>query len=566
MMLATLLLTVVQVGSCRQVIDGHLHGHLHARAGTHQHQIQEVRGAAVPAIPDSSSSICPALQHEAVDVSGLVRAKNRGLGARNLPHTETVQVITSVQRAGTAQILPSPTGRKPDTIGYIETSLEDQGRYTEPPLLTGAIQKPTALLKAVATLSVSAAIKINMASQDIFADPIATGAPPASIPKRHDHPVPRLGIAWTPPLATNKFYANKYLGNQTCPDFLHPYSVAWARGQGASASWGMAISHIEANQRVYGPTSADTGAASYFINPIGIQALAISAQELGSSTTLTTDHLQAFSVKVSLRPSANASAAIEFPLVQGAGFITAIFNGAQPLIQSGVFFRSIRRASTDPKPGVTKYKIGLEDGSTWLLYAYNTKGDRLNLQVTNNSVIRSTGPFYGTIQVTKDPGNGETIYDQASGAYATGVALSGTASGTTGTYTFKFQKGGMTGSTLVMFALPHHQTSFDDLTKAAMTDVRLQTTTKGVAALVLADSWTMIESSLPTEMGFSPWSPTSGAKDTISQGTKNFIHKVASSEVSQDMDQQTNLDSMYFSGKVSKTLNRRITSFPPFPL
>ncbi|SPQ27019.1 4ee033f6-8284-42d7-adde-504318073558 [Thermothielavioides terrestris] len=388
-----------------------------------------------------------------------------------------------------------------------------------------------------------------MAAQDIFADPISTDAPPANIGRKQDHPAPRLGIAKNGPIETNKFYANFFLGNQTSPTYLHPYAVSWARGQGASASWGLAISHVEGSQRVYGQTSPETGAAAYFINPIGIQSVCLSAKELGTDTALTTESLTDFSVQVSLRPNAQAGAAVQFPLVQGSAFITAIYNGASPVIQTGVFFRTVTRTTTDPKPGVTKYKLHLEDGRTWLVYAYHTRGDPLDLEVVNNGFAQAKGPFYGIIQVAKDPGNGEAVYDQACGAYPTGIELSGSVDDKTGTYKFCFQKAGMPATTLAMFALPHHQSSFDAATRSKVTGVLLQTTTKGMAAAVVADSWTMVESNLPTNVGFLPWSPQAGTVTAISDATKRFIHNISQQETSQDILQQTNQDSMYFNGK-----------------
>ncbi|KAL2136084.1 hypothetical protein VTI74DRAFT_5490 [Chaetomium olivicolor] len=386
--------------------------------------------------------------------------------------------------------------------------------------------------------------------RDIFADPISTEAPPANIGRKTDHPVRRLGINSKGPIGTNKFYGNFFLGNQTSPTYLHPYAVSWARGQGASGSWGLAISHVEASQRVYGPVKPQTDAVSYFINPVGIHSVCLSAKELTSSTALTTESLTDFSVQVSLRPNAEADATIQFPLVQGSAFITAIYNGASPVIQTGVFYRTVTKTIAEPKPGVTKYKLQLEDGATWIVYAYHTHGDPLDLEVINNGLAQAKGPFYGIIQVAKDPGNGgEQLYDQACGAYATGVRLSGSVDGSKGMYTFSFQKNGMSNATLAMFALPHHQASFDDCTRAKMTDVRLQTTTKGVAAAVLADFWTMVEGNLPTNMGFVPWSPWAGSVSAISEATKRAIRNTALQEVSQNILQQTDQNSMYFSGK-----------------
>jgi endo-1,3(4)-beta-glucanase len=390
-----------------------------------------------------------------------------------------------------------------------------------------------------------------MAAGDIFSAPIGTDAPPANIGRKSDHPVARKGITKNGPIETNKFYANFFLGEQTSPTFLHPYSVAWAKGKGASGSWGLAISHIDAKQRVYGPAKAGTGAAAYFINPIGIQSVVLSANELGSSSALTTESPTDMSVQVSLRPNgAGSNPAIQFPLVQGSAFITAIYNGATPMIQTGVFYSTVTRMTQNPKAGVVKYKLAMADGTTWLLYARHTQGNALDLQVVNNGLAQATGAFTGTIQIAKDPGNGEAVYDKACGAYPTGVTLSGSVSGVTGTYGFSFKKAGMTDATLAMFALPHHQSSFDAATKGKVTDVKLQTTTKGIAAAVVADSWTMVESNLPTSVGFLPWSPQAGSLNALSGATKQTVLRIAQKEMSQNMLEQSNLNSMYYSGKV----------------
>ncbi|KAK4148773.1 glycoside hydrolase [Chaetomidium leptoderma] len=463
--------------------------------------------------------------------------------------TSPAKVITSIGASGTVQILAS---KKTPASGFLPSVLETVGHATQVPILTNPIPKPTSLLAAVsviASLKAAPSIAIKMTARDIFADPISTDAPPASFARKQDHPVRRLGITANGPIETNKFHGNFYLGNQTSPTYLHPFSVAWARGQGAAGSWGLAVSHVDAKQRVYGQASPGTGAASYFINPIGIQSVCLSAKELGSDTALTTESLMDFSVQVNLRPNAQASPAVQFPLVQGSAFITAVYNGATPVMQTGVFYRTVTRTTTDPKPGVTKYKLHLEDGMTWLVYAYHTRGDPLDLEVVNNGLAQAKGPFYGIIQVTKDPGGGEEVYDKACGAYPTGVQLSGTVDGTRGTYRFCFKKAGMSGTTLAMFALPHHQSSFDDVTKGRMTNLKLQTTTKGIATAVVADSWTMVESNLPTNIGFLPWSPQAGTISAISDETKKLIRNIAQQEVSQNILEQTDLNSMYFSGK-----------------
>lgn len=464
----------------------------------------------------------------------------------------TVVVLTTVVPAGTAQVLPTPDV-DPDTIGTIQTSLDYQGNKSHDPLITAYIPSPTALITASPTMTINnPSHSVAVASSDIFEAPIATGAPPSQISQRSDHPAPRLGIEQSAPISTNKFFQNFFLGSQASGTFLHPYSIAWAKGSGVTSSWGMAVSHIDADQLALGPVNA-YGAVNYFINPVGIQSFVLSAAELGASTSLTTANVTDMSVVVQLRPSASSAPAIEFPLTQGAGFVTAVYNGATPVIQTGVFFLNVTKVSTQPRAGVTKYMIALNDGKTWYLYATSTGGSSLDLQLVGNGLIRASSAFTGTIQLAKDPnGAGEALYDAACGSYATGVSISGTATGMVGSYTFTFEKAGLSGAPLLMFALPHHVDSFDATTGAAVqSTLQLKTTTKGMGTAVVADSWTMVEPRMPVAMSFLPWSPTEGSKSTLSAAAKAKILAVAQSELSQDISAQTDLNSMYYSGKVS---------------
>ena len=59
----------------------------------------------------------------------------------------------------------------------------------------------------------------------------------------------------------------------------------------------------------------------------------------------------------------------------------------------------------------------------------------------------------------------------------------------------------------------------------------------------------MAESSIPADMDFTPWSPTIRSVSALSAAAIAAVANVSASEVSHDMDTQTNLDSMYFSGK-----------------
>ncbi|KAL9061962.1 MAG: hypothetical protein Q9206_000148 [Seirophora lacunosa] len=468
----------------------------------------------------------------------------------------------------------------PATSGIINTVLEIDGRPSVQPFPTPSVSsianltifptfnishasiKPLASSRSNSTVhswSRRAAGKAMVEQTDVFR-PMATGAPPRQIPSRADHPVPRLNIAQqSTPLSTNKFYANFFLGSQGQAVWTHPYSLAWSKGTQSSRSWGMAVSHIDANQRVFGPrNSAVPGSpVQYYINPIAIQSIILSAVELGDSTVLTTDSLQSFSANANLYPQAGSSSKITFPLVQGMAFVTGIYSNLQPAIQSSVFFRSASSAAASAN-GIFKYQITLEDGKRWLLYAVPYNGQDPQLTLVSNTLLRGVPNWSGFIQVAKNPAglSGERIYDNAAGVYAVGANLTASTFGLTGTYLFQWKKAGLTGRAppqLLMFALPHHVESFTGPTPFAKTDLRLQTTTKGVANAVAADVWTLVEASLPVDMGFAPWNGSlpqgSRSAKTFSPAAISAINMVAASEIRQDMNSQTNLDSMYFSGK-----------------
>lgn len=408
-------------------------------------------------------------------------------------------------------------------------------------------------LSNLSTVSTATATESpSMAPHDIFANPIDTKSPPSNLKRQKDHPVPRTGIAAQGPLQTNKFFANFHLGDRHGPTYTFPYSMAWAGGKGATGSWGMACSHVEASQRVFG-NEKFTGASAYYLNPVGIQALILGAADLGKDTALTMDSITAFSTRVHLSRNANSPPAVSFPIVQGMAYITGIYAGSIPRIQTGVYFKTVTRVTKFPKGHVTKFNFKLEDGSTWRLYAYRTRGDDLELEVTNNTLAQSKKPFFGSIHIAKDPGTAgsEQTLDDGAAVYPVTMKLSGTASNEHGTYSFNYQREGHDQGNMYMYALPHHVDSFDRETRDGLCKVRLQTTTKGLATLVKGSRWTMAEK-LPIHMDLSPWHPEKGNMTRLSDHAKSLIHAAALKELSQNMIAQSNLDSMYFSGKVSE--------------
>ena len=351
-------------------------------------------------------------------------------------------------------------------------------------------------------------------------------------------------------MSTNKFYANLFLGTRTQGVWTHPYSLAWTK---RLETWGMAVSHIDSNQRAFGPlnTKIPGSPVQYFINPVGIHSIILSALELGQSTKLSLNALQAFSVNAVLSPDANSLSSITLPLVQGMGFVTARYKNLRPVIQSTVTFSTLVKAS-GPRPGIFKYRIPLNDGKTWLIYLVPDDGQDPELRLVSNSQIQGARSWSGNIQVSKVPvgTNDDSIYDGSAGVYPVSCVVSATTSASSGTYSLKWTKAGFQrGQPLLIFALPHHVQSFDTTTASRKTTLSLQTTTKGVATAISSDSWTLNESTLPSDMSFAPWTPASRTRSTLTTYSKNTIEQVAIAELAQDILAQTNLDSMYFSGK-----------------
>ena len=280
----------------------------------------------------------------------------------------------------------------------INTGLPSQA-FTRDPVYT-VDSEPTGTLQPLnSSLSPGPTNPGAAAAGNIF-QPMATYAPPQQITSRNDHIVKKLNIVdGDVPIETNKFYGNWFLGNQNQPVWTHPYSLQWAKGTGNT--YGMAVQHVERNQFAWG----EGDVPRYFIAPVGLQHIVFSAAELGSDTVLSTEKLTAFSVHANLAPNGNSDPIITIPTVQGMGFVTALYNSAKPILNSGVFFRTLE--FVEQLNGATyKYRITLEDNSQWLLYATPVASyGAPPFELSNTATISGPSGFTGMIQVAKNPAN-----------------------------------------------------------------------------------------------------------------------------------------------------------------
>lgn len=316
----------------------------------------------------------------------------------------------------------------------------------------------------------------------------------------------------------------------------------------------MSVSHIEENVLAFGPKNNKVPGdpVGYYINPVGLQHIILSATELDESSTMSVDDPKAFSAHAVLRRSGGSVQEIRFPVVQGMGYVTGVYTDLQPVIESGIFFRQVVNAGS-PKPGIYKYVATLEDDTNWVLYVAPNDGKDPKMKLVSKTALRGPHGFSGTIQVAKNPAgkSGEKFYDNSAGVYAIAGQVNGSVTGDVGTYSMSWTKAGThaDASPLLMFALPHHIDSFDRNTAGRQTDIHLRTTTKGNATAVIGETWTMTEPNLPIDMGFAPWTTTKGSVHALSPAVRHAILKIAPTELGQDIEEQSDLNSMYYSGK-----------------
>ncbi|CAN3374636.1 hypothetical protein DIURU_000035 [Diutina rugosa] len=365
----------------------------------------------------------------------------------------------------------------------------------------------------------------------IFGAPIATGEPPKIYTKINHAVLPR-GCSHGPndaPLQTNNFASNLALDDQTFPVWPLPYSL-WVTRDPEQIP-GMAFNHTEAKQRVFGP-DPQQNPAQYFFNPPKIKSWVFSAEGLATNATLSIANISKFSANTRFEVNGGT---VEFPIVQGMGFVTAIYKGATPVINSQV---GVHHWDEVGQVGnMIKYKAVLFNEVVWSVYV---SGGRLNLE--NPNVIKG-GFNQGFIQIAR----GESrAYDDTAGCWPVDVQLGGDDS----TYTLSYQLSGQSSSgKTLLWTLPHQYETLaanNDMVDAQM---QLDSPVKGVMKAFVANQIKVTEQDLPRGISFDPWSERV-SQPQYSQQALDLIRAAASSEVQEDVVGMANIDSMYTSGKI----------------
>lgn len=465
-------------------------------------------------IPASSTYIMGLFKHLVKELSHKSHKENDG---------NTAQAETP-----TSSIAPPIPPRDYATGAYQSAPSETPKSAPQIPL------KPQHLRKSISS------------SSNFFENPISTDPPVNSIKSSEIHPVnlPKLYNASTQgPIETNNFYGNMLVEDQNLPVWTHPYSL-WKCTD--PEFHGLGISHTANSQKVYGD-DPNANPVKYFFNPVGICSVMLSSEEFQQSGyDFQVGDLTRFSAGIKF---INGSGEMKVNLVQGMGFITAIYSGGlTPSIASKVGIQNLTDLGVLEHNGMIKYKLTLFDNTNWIVYSTV----RLSC-ISPNRYISSGNANSAIIQIGKISSDADIDqYNQAAGAYVTGCTLSGSLDSDTATYSFEYTIGGKSNSgNILQWFLPHHVESMHStMQKQLAGNTALDSTCKGIMRGFLTTKFVMEENLPPKELLFDPWSDKYGCKG-YSEDSIQFIERVAREELERfNVAAESATDSMYTAGKI----------------
>lgn len=290
--------------------------------------------------------------------------------------------------------------------------------------------------------------------------PFSTSAPPFDNVQHPLAPSPFWGSP-VAPLPTNAEWMNLVLGNGKNPINILPYVINALEG-------GFEVS---APKRVVSDKAIVSGIE---------HELSFRSTELAASRKLI-DH-DLFSA--TMQWSAGAGKTLTAPLVRGMPYATAIYTDLTPFIGSSHAILSVNDATTPSPVTDERFRIALNNGQTWVLYATP------NITLNWNAIgLTAAQPFNGALRAALvfDAPDALSVLDAHRAAYPKGGDVAVSVTGDTATIDFKWEKQG--SGPLLMMALPHH---VDTLKDAGTTDLS-QRTIKGDMVAVTGDAWSMTE-------------------------------------------------------------------------
>lgn len=426
-------------------------------------------------------------------------------------------------------------------------------------------------------------VQVPINKNDPFSVPVAVTQPSAQFP-RVVHPLAPLDSepVSSLPISTNKFYTNLLLGKRTSPAYIEPYCV-W---QTNFNFFGLAVSSTDDSQLVFGP-DPKASTARYFFEPIGIMSMVMSASEFTDTLSMAFHTQRCFDYSVQTYfANSLVRGQMWCPLVLGMGFVTAVYYNLTPVVASGVGFGSISEKQS-PQSNMRKYILTLNNSVKWVMYlqvpANSGAVPEFHLSSDKSKVVASAKIQGTVVQVGRYFDNSDSFLDSAAGRYQTDAYVTASTKDNQASVRLQYVCQGTSNSGMpLMYVPPHYEGVLSNMS-TKRTNFQLRGPSLGSMYGYVSGVLEFVET-MPTTIGFLPYSQTSskivylengngvsvlpdglGSNETdefsalglvgkdvspyISDGTLKYITEVATAELKQDINGQTNLDSMYYSGK-----------------
>jgi endo-1,3(4)-beta-glucanase len=327
---------------------------------------------------------------------------------------------------------------------------------------------------APVTTPVSTPVAVTTSRRSV-GSAITTSSPFYSVLMDHPLTPPANLLGPIPkPYPTNSWHTNMWLNQGNMPIITSPYIVE-VRNTGVQVSY-----------------SARTFTASSGITVFTENFAMLVKETISQRRVLDWDLLSVTLIWSNNQPTTYNADTINYgtrassmiaPLVQGSPYITTKWDGLTPVITTVHAILSVNGATGTTFSG-TKFKIALNNGQTWILYASNS--------ITFNwsgSTLTATGTYNGILRgVCMTDSSFENVLDQYKDSVPIASKVGWTASGDDAVLQFDYIT--EDDSAPLMMTLPHHRDMMSGVTYVMS---NAYTTMKGKMSGLVGKSWKMTE-------------------------------------------------------------------------
>nr|XP_043634641.1 ascus wall endo-1,3(4)-beta-glucanase-like [Erigeron canadensis] len=307
------------------------------------------------------------------------------------------------------------------------------------------------------------------------------------------------------PLPTNTFFQNFVLNNGSQPEYIHPYLIQ-SSFSSLSVSYPFIFSNSSFTSQIFSPDFTISG----LNNPNPNQTHVISS-------------FDDLSVTLDIKPS------LRFFLVRGSPFLTC-----QVLQSLKLSISTIHKVvNFVPNSSKTRFKINLDNGQTWILYASSP------ITLSHDVSKIFSKEYSGVIRLAVLP-NSNSKYESVLDKFSTRYPVSGRAVfSKPSSVEYKWEKKG--SGDFLMLANPLHIRLLDDDSDIKILDDFKYNSIDGELVGVVGDSWV-----LKTDLVPITWHSIKGVK----QESYPEIIKALMQDVKELNSSNISTTSSYFFGKL----------------